>query len=158
MGKQREIAALFLAASGGVIIYAGATGYHIDDALRVILGQKPIHDKRKGFSATTTISGTAVGANQTDHINAAPDGFHWDNGKLLDANGNGITGGEYTKYNGLDGGTVIGWSKMGTPNETWYNGAPKTNYGAAYPGGQTPIDNYSPSTGQQSSGGTILSA
>lgn len=61
--KSREIAALVIGIAGAVIMYAGATGWHVDDALRVILG-KPVpagHTKRGGFgkdSSTATGNGS----------------------------------------------------------------------------------------------------
>lgn len=56
--KSREIAALIIGIAGAVIMYAGATGWHTDDALRVILG-KPVpagHKKRGGFGKDSSVA------------------------------------------------------------------------------------------------------
>lgn len=46
---DKRMSALALAVVGGLCIYAGVTGLRIDDALRVVLGKKPLKEPRPGF-------------------------------------------------------------------------------------------------------------
>ena len=83
---DKRMSAIALAVMGGLCIYAGVSGYHIDDALRVILGKKPKKEPRTGFGkkmvgtqdmpkgVPVTPSGTKTSATDKDDSDLSGDG------------------------------------------------------------------------------------
>lgn len=51
---DKRMSAIALAVIGGLCVYAGVTGYHLDDALRVVLGKKPTKPLRGGLGRRMT--------------------------------------------------------------------------------------------------------
>jgi len=75
--KNKEFLAIALVTAGALIIYAGMTGYHLSDALRVITGKSALAAPRAWFGVTGGLPtpGAPVGS--------APLGYNWSNGYLV---------------------------------------------------------------------------
>lgn len=77
MKDPKQFLSVGMLIGGAVVIYAGVTGYHVSDALRVLVGKKPIGQKRAAFG---TVTGTPTpGAT----VGQAPTGYTWQNGWLV---------------------------------------------------------------------------
>lgn len=74
--KSKQFVAVAILAGGALVIYAGVSGYRIDDALRVIAGKEPKQAPRSWFGVH---KGLALPGSKTG---AAPLGYEWKGGYL----------------------------------------------------------------------------
>jgi hypothetical protein len=74
--ESKQVTAVAIVAGGALVIYAGVTGYHLDDALRVIAGKEPKQAPRSWFGVR---KGLATPGSKTG---ASPLGYEWKNGYL----------------------------------------------------------------------------
>lgn len=72
----KQLFAVAIVVGGALVIYAGVTGYHLDDALRVLSGKDPKQPPRSWFGTT---KGLALPGSKTG---AAPLGYQWSGGYL----------------------------------------------------------------------------